>query len=139
MLHGINCFNSHFVTAENCTVLLSFLQAFVELLSSQQAIESFDERMHPWAEDPKTVGALAGTQLAILASAAEQAEGNKQIKHDTWLIESYLLNNPVFEVDWLCECVNFLFGPLLHIIYIYIYIQILFIHGSRNSQIDAHS
>lgn len=135
MLHGINCFNSHFVTAENCTVLLSFLQAFVELLSSQQAIESFDERMHPWAEDPKTVGALAGTQLAILASAAEQAEGNKQIKHDTWLIESYLLDNPVFEVDWLCECVIFLFGPLLHIIYI----QILFIHGSRNSQIDAHS
>eukprot|EP00434_Breviolum_minutum_P013308 symbB.v1.2.011726.t1/scaffold699.1/size171451/3 len=58
------------------------LKAFVELLSSQQAIESFDERMHPWAEDPKTVGALAGTQLAILASAAEQAEGNKQIKHD---------------------------------------------------------
>eukprot|EP00913_Durusdinium_trenchii_P006699 g6296.t1 len=56
------------------------LKAFVELLSSQQAIESFDERMHPWAEDPKTVGALA--QLAILASAAEQAEGNKQIKHD---------------------------------------------------------
>ena len=137
MLHGINCFNSHFVTAENCTVLLSFLQAFVELLSSQQAIESFDERMHPWAEDPKTVGALAGTQLAILASAAEQAEGNKQIKHDTWLIESYLIDNPVFEVDWLCECVIFLFGPLLHIIYIYI--QILFIHGSRNSQIDAHS
>ena len=58
------------------------LKAFVELLASQQAIESFDERMHPWAEDPKTVGALAGTQLAILASAAEQAEGNKQIKHD---------------------------------------------------------
>ena len=99
------CFNSHFVTPENCTQLSSFLQAFVELLSSQQAIESFDERMHPWAEDPKTVGALAGTQLAILASAAEQAEGNKQIKHDTWLIESYLLDIPVFEVDWLCECV----------------------------------
>ncbi|CAJ1360880.1 unnamed protein product [Effrenium voratum] len=58
------------------------LKAFVELLASQQAIESFDERMHPWAEDPKTVGALAGTQLAILASAAEQAEGNKQIKDD---------------------------------------------------------
>ena len=25
---------------------------------------------------------MAGTQLAILATAAEQAEGNKQIKHD---------------------------------------------------------
>lgn len=58
------------------------LKAFVELLSSQQAIESFDERMHPWAEDPKTVGALAGTQLAILASAAEKAEASKQIKDD---------------------------------------------------------
>ncbi|CAE7214203.1 unnamed protein product, partial [Symbiodinium pilosum] len=43
---------------------------------------SFDERMHPWAEDPKTVGALAGTQLAILASAAEKAEASKQIKDD---------------------------------------------------------
>ena len=118
MLHGINCFNSHFVTAENCTVLLSFLQAFVELLSSQQAIESFDERMHPWAEDPKTVGALAGTQLAILASAAEQAEGNKQIKHDTWLFESYLLGNQGF-LRWIgCVSVwNFCLGPccILHI------------------------
>lgn len=48
------------------------LKAFVALLSSQQPIDSFDERMHPWAEDPKTVGALAGTQLAILASTAEK-------------------------------------------------------------------
>eukprot|EP00929_Paragymnodinium_shiwhaense_P063242 TRINITY_DN31605_c0_g1_i1.p1 TRINITY_DN31605_c0_g1~~TRINITY_DN31605_c0_g1_i1.p1 ORF type:complete len:306 (+),score=101.23 TRINITY_DN31605_c0_g1_i1:76-993(+) len=48
------------------------LQAFVSLLSSTQTIESFEERMHPWAEDPKTVGALAGTQLAILASLAEK-------------------------------------------------------------------
>eukprot|EP00440_Ansanella_granifera_P057645 gb/GFBE01062496.1/.p1 GENE.gb/GFBE01062496.1/~~gb/GFBE01062496.1/.p1 ORF type:complete len:298 (+),score=70.72 gb/GFBE01062496.1/:1-894(+) len=58
------------------------LKAFVGLLPSQQAIESFDERMHPWAEDPKTVGALAGTQLAILASAAEKAEANKHVKDD---------------------------------------------------------
>jgi hypothetical protein len=48
------------------------LKVFVELLSSNQPIESFEERMHPWAEDPKTVGALAGTQLAILASMAEK-------------------------------------------------------------------
>jgi len=47
------------------------LKAFVQLLSSEQPIEKFDERMHPWAEDPKTVGALAGTQLAILASAED--------------------------------------------------------------------
>lgn len=50
------------------------LKAFVSLLASQQKIESFEERMHPWAEDPKTVGALAGTQLAILASVAEKEQ-----------------------------------------------------------------
>lgn len=48
------------------------LKGFVALLSSNQIIESFDERMHPWAEDPKTIGALAGTQLAILASEADK-------------------------------------------------------------------
>lgn len=56
------------------------LKAFVELLPSQQPIESFEERMHPWAEDPKTVGALAGTQLAILASVAEK--DNPTVKVD---------------------------------------------------------
>lgn len=55
------------------------LKAFVELLKSTQPIESFEERMHPWAEDPKTVGALAGTQLAILASVAEKEDPN--VKH----------------------------------------------------------
>lgn len=48
------------------------LKGFVALLGSGQIIESFDERMHPWAEDPKTIGALAGTQLAILASEADK-------------------------------------------------------------------
>jgi len=56
------------------------LKAFVELLASAQPIESFEERMHPWAEDPKTVGALAGTQLAILASVAEK--DNPRVKDD---------------------------------------------------------
>jgi len=56
------------------------LKAFVSLLASQQVIESFEERMHPWAEDPKTVGALAGTQLAILASVAEK--DNPRVKDD---------------------------------------------------------
>jgi len=55
------------------------LKAFVELLKSSQPIESMEERMHPWAEDPKTVGALAGTQLAILASVAEKEDPN--VKH----------------------------------------------------------
>jgi len=56
------------------------LKAFVTLLQSNQVIESFEERMHPWAEDPKTVGALAGTQLAILASVAEKE--NPRVKDD---------------------------------------------------------
>lgn len=56
------------------------LKAFVSLLASNQVIESFEERMHPWAEDPKTVGALAGTQLAILASVAEKE--NPRVKDD---------------------------------------------------------
>lgn len=56
------------------------LKAFVALLASQQPIESFEERMHPWAEDPRTVGALAGTQLAILASMAEK--DNPRVKDD---------------------------------------------------------
>lgn len=54
------------------------LKAFVSLLSSKQPIEEFEERMHPWAQDPKTVGALAGTQLAILASQA--SEDNPSLK-----------------------------------------------------------
>eukprot|EP00929_Paragymnodinium_shiwhaense_P116477 TRINITY_DN8604_c0_g1_i1.p1 TRINITY_DN8604_c0_g1~~TRINITY_DN8604_c0_g1_i1.p1 ORF type:complete len:292 (+),score=95.43 TRINITY_DN8604_c0_g1_i1:53-928(+) len=56
------------------------LDAFVKLLASTQKVEPFDERMHPWAEDPKTVGALAGTQLAILASAAENDGSNMKEK-----------------------------------------------------------
>jgi len=52
------------------------LKALVKLLKSQQKIEAFEERMHPWAEDPKTVGALAGTQMAILASVAEKDNPN---------------------------------------------------------------
>lgn len=56
------------------------LKAFVSLLTSQQSIQSFEERMHPWAEDPKTVGALAGTQLAILASVAEK--DNPKVKDE---------------------------------------------------------
>jgi len=47
------------------------IDGYVELLSSGQQIDDFAERVHPWAADPKTIGALAATQLAILASDAE--------------------------------------------------------------------
>jgi len=48
------------------------LEEFVSLLSSSQAIVPFPQRMHPWAADPQTVGALAATQLAILASRDDE-------------------------------------------------------------------
>ncbi|VWU52166.1 armadillo-domain containing rhoptry protein [Hepatocystis sp. ex Piliocolobus tephrosceles] len=44
------------------------VQEFVKLCSSSCEIEKLEDRMHPWAADPKTIGALAATQLAILAS-----------------------------------------------------------------------
>jgi len=51
------------------------LQALVELLKSKQVIKPFEERLHPWAEDPKTIGCLAGAQLGMLvSSAARDAE-----------------------------------------------------------------
>lgn len=47
------------------------IHGFVALVHSQQQLEPFEERMHPWAADPETVGALCITQLAILASEGE--------------------------------------------------------------------
>eukprot|EP01066_Platyproteum_vivax_P013637 Platyproteum_vivax@DN615_c0_g1_i1.p1 len=44
------------------------IQAFVNLLDSKQKIEKMQDRMHPWAVNPRTVGALAATQLAIIVS-----------------------------------------------------------------------
>eukprot|EP01069_Polyplicarium_translucidae_P003056 Polyplicarium_translucidae@DN2200_c0_g1_i1.p1 len=44
------------------------IPTFVKLLNSKQPIEELKSQMHPWAAQPKTVGALAATQLAILAS-----------------------------------------------------------------------
>jgi len=49
------------------------INSFVKLLSSTQPIAEFEEPLHPWAEDPKTVGTLAATQLAIMSSSAGNA------------------------------------------------------------------
>lgn len=49
--------------------------ALVALLNSKEPIDEPPERMHPWAANPRTVGTLAITQLAIMASS--QAEGVK--------------------------------------------------------------
>ena len=51
--------------------------------------------MHPWAADPKTVGALAATRLAIYASKAELSDTSK-LKDDIRQAGAI----PVF-IDWL--------------------------------------
>mmetsp|Transcript_64078 Transcript_64078/g.198384 ORF Transcript_64078/g.198384 Transcript_64078/m.198384 type:complete len:295 (+) Transcript_64078:102-986(+) len=55
------------------------LQVFVELLQSTEPVESLGHQKHPWAEDPRTVGALAAGQLEVLASAA--AKEDPAVKH----------------------------------------------------------
>ena len=39
---------------------------FLGLMDSTDNLVPFGERMHPWAQDPKTVGCLAGLQICIL-------------------------------------------------------------------------
>uniref|UniRef100_A0A0G4I3K8 Nucleotide exchange factor Fes1 domain-containing protein n=1 Tax=Chromera velia CCMP2878 TaxID=1169474 RepID=A0A0G4I3K8_9ALVE len=56
------------------------LKEFIRLLGSTQKIDSLEEPMHPWAEDPKTVGALAATQLAILASTDGTEAGQSETR-----------------------------------------------------------
>eukprot|EP01068_Selenidium_serpulae_P009407 Selendium_serpulae@DN5223_c0_g1_i1.p1 len=57
-------------------------RAFIEMLGSNQPIDQLEERMHPWAADPQTVGALCATQLAILASREKDSADIKDtIRH----------------------------------------------------------
>lgn len=49
------------------------LDAYVYLFPSQQPVSPFKARAHPWAQTPKTVGALACSQIAFLASEASRA------------------------------------------------------------------
>jgi len=56
------------------------LEEFVSLLTSSQSIVPFPQRMHPWAADPQTVGALAATQLAILASRDDEPKFKDAIR-----------------------------------------------------------
>ena len=51
-------------------------------MDSMEEFQPFNDRMHPWAADPKTIGALAGTQLAIISSvgsAGEAADEPQQV------------------------------------------------------------
>ncbi|ORM41217.1 uncharacterized protein BXIN_0349 [Babesia sp. Xinjiang] len=53
---------------------------FVSLCVSSQPIDKLDERLHPWAANPTTIGALAATQLAIFASKEQQPEYKDAIR-----------------------------------------------------------
>lgn len=55
-------------------------EALARLLDSEQRVERFVEPKHPWAEDPRTIGALAAVQLALLASVA--AYGDVEMKEE---------------------------------------------------------
>mmetsp|Transcript_52718 Transcript_52718/g.98901 ORF Transcript_52718/g.98901 Transcript_52718/m.98901 type:complete len:1286 (+) Transcript_52718:108-3965(+) len=65
----------------------------VALLGSEQLVAPPEERMHPWVESPKTVGALAATRLAILASKADK--------------EKMLLKEEISEAGAIPPLVNF--------------------------------
>eukprot|EP00928_Gymnodinium_smaydae_P079157 TRINITY_DN63156_c0_g1_i1.p1 TRINITY_DN63156_c0_g1~~TRINITY_DN63156_c0_g1_i1.p1 ORF type:complete len:649 (+),score=116.98 TRINITY_DN63156_c0_g1_i1:104-2050(+) len=54
------------------------LQDLVARLPSTDGIERIEGITHQWAEDPKTVGALAGCQLAILARSEAENPGVKE-------------------------------------------------------------
>ncbi|KAL8427514.1 hypothetical protein Efla_000551 [Eimeria flavescens] len=53
---------------------------FVKLCNSTCEIEKLEERMHPWAADPETIGALAATQLAIFASREQEPHLKDEIR-----------------------------------------------------------
>eukprot|EP00927_Polykrikos_kofoidii_P052139 TRINITY_DN45925_c0_g1_i1.p1 TRINITY_DN45925_c0_g1~~TRINITY_DN45925_c0_g1_i1.p1 ORF type:complete len:331 (-),score=51.38 TRINITY_DN45925_c0_g1_i1:134-1126(-) len=52
------------------------LGALVELLDSEQKISCL-KSFHAWAENPQTIGTLAGTQLALLAQGTPKVEIGK--------------------------------------------------------------
>eukprot|EP00919_Chromeraceae_sp_WS-2016_P010632 GHVR01024818.1.p1 GENE.GHVR01024818.1~~GHVR01024818.1.p1 ORF type:complete len:292 (+),score=72.72 GHVR01024818.1:101-976(+) len=72
---GDDCekFNSAFASND--------IKEMIRLLSSKQSVDPLEEPLHPWAEQPKTVGALAATQLAFLANADNQS-GTKTNKDE---------------------------------------------------------
>ncbi|GIX64049.1 ARM repeats containing protein [Babesia caballi] len=60
---------------ENCDIA-----EFVSLCESTQPIDKLEERLHPWAANPTTIGALAATQLAIFASKDQHPEFKDTIR-----------------------------------------------------------
>ncbi|KAF8819748.1 ARM repeats containing protein [Cardiosporidium cionae] len=56
------------------------IEEFVKLSYSNCKIQNLPQHIHPWAADPETVGALAATQLAILASKDDTPEYKNKIR-----------------------------------------------------------
>eukprot|EP00435_Cladocopium_sp_Y103_P052807 s406_g16.t1 len=56
------------------------LEVMVELMDSKQAVDALLEPKHPWAEDPRSVGALSAMQLAMLASMV--GEDDSSVRED---------------------------------------------------------
>ncbi|GFE55808.1 ARM repeats containing protein [Babesia ovis] len=56
------------------------MEEFVSLCESSQPIDTLEERLHPWAANPTTIGALSATQLAIFASKEQHPEYKDAIR-----------------------------------------------------------
>eukprot|EP00914_Ancora_sagittata_P007139 GHVO01014153.1.p1 GENE.GHVO01014153.1~~GHVO01014153.1.p1 ORF type:complete len:241 (+),score=39.62 GHVO01014153.1:208-930(+) len=54
------------------------VESIISLLKSRHQISDLPHRLHPWASQPRTVGALAATQLAIIASEHDASTGPGQ-------------------------------------------------------------
>lgn len=73
---------------EDINDLDKFNQAFeegdiaklVEFCASTIEIEKLERKLHPWAANPKTIGALSATQLAIYASKEYEPEYKEEIR-----------------------------------------------------------
>ena len=65
------------------------VEGLVVLMDSNERIET-KESMHQWAENPRTIGTLAATQLAILVSIPDPQDGNGRI------ISSRLNENQIY-------------------------------------------
>jgi len=55
-------------------------QEFVALMPSEEPIEAFSAKLHPWADDPRTVGVLCIAQLASVASDRGNATATERIR-----------------------------------------------------------
>ncbi|KAK1443044.1 armadillo-like helical like protein [Babesia gibsoni] len=56
------------------------IEAFIALCESKQPIDKLENKLHPWASNPTTIGALAATQLAIFSSKENQPEYKEAIR-----------------------------------------------------------